>query len=85
MTQSMPPVSRPPSGPANGGTITGQQRTVEPGPNNTVVPGYRVEFTTGKGLSGSVFIPESGYTQANAVAAARAQANLMDGVHGASI
>lgn len=85
MTQPMPPVSRPPSAPAVGGQITGQQRTVEPGPNNTVIPGYRVEFKTAKGSIGSVFVPESQYTTANVVAAVRGLGAEMDKVADAVI
>ncbi len=85
MTSQMPALGRPPSSQPNGGTITGQQRTVEPGPNNTVVPGYRVEFKTAKGALGSVFLPEAQYTGASAIAAARQAANELDIAHGSAI
>jgi hypothetical protein len=84
MSQPMPPLRGPSSAP-NGGTITGQQREVYLGPNNTPVPGVRVSFQTAKGLEGSVFLPEAQYSAENAIAAARAQANLIDQVHGAAI
>lgn len=85
MTQQMPALGTPPGQQANGGKITDQQRTVEVVGSGQAVPGVRVSFSTGKGLSGSVFIPESQYTQANAIATARAQANLLDALHQASI
>ena len=85
MTQQMPGASRPPSAAPNGGSITGQVQVTELGPNRTTVPGIRVYFRTAKGQDGSVFVPESQYTQDNALAQARAAANLIDALHNAAI
>ena len=80
-----PPSSRPPSSSPNGGAITGQQQVTELGPNRTTVAGVRIYFKTAKGQEGSVFLPESQYSTANAIAAARAAANALDEVFGAGI
>lgn len=84
MSQMMP-ASRPPSGPANGGTITDQVRTLEVGANGQAVAGIRVYFKTAKGQLGSVFVEESRYSSSAAIAAARAMANELDGAHGQTI
>lgn len=85
MSQRMPAVSRPPSGAPNGGKITGQQRTVEVVGSGLAVPGVRVQFSTGKGNTGSVFLPETNYSPESAIAAARQAANIIDQVHEADI
>lgn len=85
MSQQMPALGRPPSAAPNGGTITGQQQTVGMGQGQQGVPGVEVQFRTAKGLLGSVFVPNSIYSAANAIAAARAAANEMDAAHGAPI
>ncbi len=81
----MPSMSRPASAKPNGGIIIGQQQTIELGPNRTPVPGIRVSFRTAKGQDGSVFVPESIYSAASAVAAATTAANEIDAAHGATI
>lgn len=82
MTMSQPE-SRPPSAAPNGGRITDQVQTTENDPAGRATRGVRVSFQTGKGQTGSVFVPEGRYTYDNVVAAVREAANRIDGIHGA--
>lgn len=75
------PGSRPPSAPVTGWRVTDQVPTTEQTPSGRAERGMRVSFMTGKGVSGSVFIPESQYTPDNVRAAIAAQAALIDQVH----
>jgi hypothetical protein len=61
-------------------TVTGQLQTTQPDPAGRFVTGVLVSFTTGKGFSGSVFVPEAQYSVANVQAAIAAKAQQLDAV-----
>ena len=44
------------------------------------VPGYQIEFTTGRGNKGTIFVPRTDYNPANVVALIRAHASELDTV-----
>jgi hypothetical protein len=82
MTQQMP--SRPPSGAPNGGEVLAQTPTVETTPDGQLARGVRINFRTGKGALGSVFVPDAMYSPENVLAYVREVANRLDQVHGAN-
>lgn len=49
-------------------------------PNGQTAQGYRVYFTTEKGVRGSVFVPKAGYSVANVQAAVLQHAYELDQV-----
>lgn len=79
-----PPNRLTPNAPITGWTVTSQQQSQWIGPNNQAVRGVEVFFTTGKGVAGSVRIPESQYSPINVRAAIAAQAAQLDEVQGLS-
>lgn len=81
MAQNMP-ASRPPSAPLTGWKVTDQVQTTEADPRGGAARGYRIHFTTGKGVASSVFVSEARYNASNVRAAVAAQAAVIDEVHG---
>lgn len=67
-----------------GWNVEGQQETTELDARGRAVTGYRIEFRTGKGQRGSVFLPKSQYNPTNVRAAIAAQAGQLDEVAGLS-
>lgn len=47
--------------PSSGWRVTAIQETLKPGVNGQVLDGYNVMFTTGGGISDSVFVPKAQY------------------------
>ena len=43
--------------------VTNQTEAVQPSPTGPLSKGFNVYFTTSNGLNGSVFVPESQYTE----------------------
>lgn len=66
--------------PSSGWNVTGQRETVQV-VNGTVVNGVTVDFLTGNGVLGSVFVPNERYTTENVRAAVMARARMLDDVH----
>jgi hypothetical protein len=60
--------------------VTGQQETVDNGPDGRVVRGYRIMFQSAKGHHGSVFIPAEQYNPNNVKAAVGSMAFQLDQV-----
>lgn len=73
-----------PNAPRTGWTITSQSRTIQNDASNTPVRGIEVYFTTGKGATASVFIPDAQYTPDNVRARVADFANRLDQVQGAT-
>jgi len=73
--------SRPPSGPVTGWRVIDQVPGTDIGPQGYAVRGVRVYFVTGKGVNGSVFIPENRYTPKNVQATVADLAATIDAVH----
>jgi len=69
-----------PNGSAPGTYVTGQQEQVGLNSRGQAENGYRVSFTTGGGVDGSVFVPISQYTPDNVKAAIVAHASQLDQV-----
>lgn len=67
-----------------GWAIEGQQETSELDARGRAISGYRVEFVTGKGQRGSVFVPKVQYNPTNVRAAVAAAAGQLDEVAGLS-
>lgn len=61
-------------------TVDSQTERTRATPANTVEEGYDVAFHTGRGHSGTVFVPRSRYTVENVAAAVQERANLLDAV-----
>lgn len=61
-------------------TITQQSPTSDLGPDGTYVSGIKVTFRTALGVVGSVFVPESGYSEQAVRAAVSARAATADAV-----
>lgn len=77
MTQFLAP-QLPPIG---GWTVTGQQQAVRALPNVArPVDGYLINFVTGYGTNGSVFIPANQYSAGTVQAAIAATVNELDAV-----
>lgn len=77
-------ISRPPSAQGTGWTVTAQQETSEVGPSGRVESGYRIAFTTAKGVQGTVFVARSQYNPDNVRAQLAAHAAELDQVQGMS-
>lgn len=58
--------------------VTGQMQTSDIGSNGAVQKGVRVDFLTGQGHAGTVFVPQPNYQPQQVAAMIQAQANLMD-------
>lgn len=71
-----------PDAPDTGWTVTAQQEQVGIGADGRATNGYRIQFTTGKGVNGSVFIPMDRYNPTNVKAAIAAHAHQLDEVQG---
>jgi len=80
MAMNQPP-SRPPSAPMTGWEITAQVERDELDARGQPARGMRVYFTTGKGISASVFFPQREYNPDNVRATVAAQAATIDQVH----
>lgn len=61
-------------------TVTSQVPTTAADAQGTYVPGFRVQFRTAAGLTGSVFVPETDYAVETVRAAINARAALLSGV-----
>lgn len=61
-------------------SVTSQQQTTQPDAAGRFTTGVIVNFTTAKGHSGSVFVPEAQYSVDNVRAMVQAKANLLDAV-----
>lgn len=83
MSDTSPYVTGP-NATAKGWNVTSQQEVLERDPSGNVVRGYRVFFQTGKGGSGSVFVPLAMYNPPNVRAAVAAMATQVDSVQGMS-
>lgn len=68
--------------PAQGLTwsVTSQQETVDRGPDGSLVNGYKINFTTPSGVSGSIFVPRTAYNAANVKALLRAHISELEAV-----
>lgn len=66
-------------------TITSQVETVDVDSGNRAVTGYRIQFQTRLGNTGTVFVPRAQYNEENVRAAVRAQAVKIDSLHNAEI
>ena len=60
--------------------VTGQNETVDTGPDGSFVPGVRVSFRTAAGVTGAVFVPLAGYTAENVKASINARASVISEV-----
>jgi hypothetical protein len=69
--------------PSSGWTITGQRETVQV-ENGVVVNGVTIDFLTGNGVQGSVFVPNARYTTEYARTQIMARAQMLDDVHNLS-
>ncbi len=69
--------------PSSGWNVTGQRETVQVN-NGQVVNGVTIDFLTGNGVQGSVFIPNERYTTEYARTQIAARAAMLDAVHGLS-
>lgn len=63
-------------------TIIQQSPTSDLGPEGSYVSGIKVTFRTAAGVTGSVFVPEAGYSVEAVRAAVSARAAVADGVAG---
>jgi hypothetical protein len=61
-------------------TVTGQQDTTDLDATGRAVRGYRIDFTTGLGNHGSVFVPKARYSVESARAAIMQHAAELDQV-----
>lgn len=43
-------------------TVTSQQETIDKGPDGNLVQGYRVNFSTPSGITGSIFVAKARYS-----------------------
>lgn len=67
--------------PPGGWVVTGQFETMHAAPGGgAVVTGYQVNFTTGHGASGSVFVPMSRYNRDTVLAMISAKVAELDAV-----
>lgn len=73
-----------PNAPRSGWTIISQTPTIQNDASNAPVRGIEVFFTTGKGVTGSVFIPYNRYTPDNVRAEVAQRAGAIDAVQGMS-
>lgn len=78
---SNPPGQTKPNAPITGWIIEHQQETVGLGPDGRAIDGWRVNFVTGLGVHGSVFIVKARYSVDNVRAAVAAAAAEIDAVH----
>jgi hypothetical protein len=61
-------------------TVTGQMETTEFNQQGQVQKGVKVEFTTGQGHTGTVFVPQAQYNPDMVRQLVQARADLMDQV-----
>jgi hypothetical protein len=66
--------------PSSGWTVTGQTQTTQVNDAGVVVQGVRVQFRTGNGTAGYVFVPMAQYTPDQVRMAIAAQAAVVDQV-----
>ncbi len=66
--------------PSSGWNVTGQREGVQV-TNGQVINGVTIDFLTGNGVAGSVFIPNERYTTDYARAQIAARAQMLDDVH----
>lgn len=60
--------------------VTTQGPSVGPGPQGTLVSGYKIGFVTRSGVNGTVFIANSEFTEENARAKVKAEATKLEAV-----
>lgn len=61
-------------------TVTGQREDMQDPGNGTYTRGVVIEFTTGRGNHGTVFVPDRDYNPTAATRAIAARAAAMDAV-----
>lgn len=66
--------------PSTGWQVTGQQPTTQVNDVGTVQQGIKVQFRTGNGTAGSIFVPMAQYTPDNVRALIAGQAAIIDQV-----
>lgn len=62
--------------------VTAQAPAVRPGPTGRYQPGTEVSFVTGKGVTGSVWVPESLFSPTTVRRMVAAKAATLDTVQG---
>lgn len=62
--------------------VTAQSPAVRPGPTGRYQPGTEVSFVTGKGVTGSVWVPESIFSPTTVRRMVTAKAMVLDTVQG---
>jgi hypothetical protein len=74
-------IGQPLNPPIGGWRVTGQQSATRLLPNQArPVDGYVINFVTGYGVSGSVFVPSASYTAPTVQSAIAAQVEQLDAV-----